>query len=107
PMDRWGRAVAAGELSDHVLITNLVNRTQPIIRYRIDDAVRIIPDPCRCGSVLPAVEIESRKGSVIYLRNDRGDWQTLSPPIVVDTLLHTTGLAQYQLVHVRQNELLL
>lgn len=106
-MDRHGRPAPAGDLSDHVLITNLVNRAQPIIRYRIDDAVRLIPEPCRCGSVLPTIEIESRKGSVIYLRNERGDWQTLSPPIVVDMMLHTTGVAQYQLVHVRQNELVL
>ena len=104
PRDAQGRPVADGELSDHVLITNLVNRAQPIIRYRVDDSVRINANPCACGSILPVVEILSRKGSLIHLRNDLGSWQILSPPIAVDTMLHAQGVAQYQIAHVRQNE---
>ena len=105
PRDSQGRPVADGELSDHVLVTNLVNRVQPIIRYRVDDSVRISNAGCECGSVLPVVEIFSRKGSLIHLRNDQGNWQILSPPIAVDTMLHAQGVAQYQVVHSSQNEL--
>lgn len=104
PRDSQGRPVKEGELSDHVLVTNLVNRVQPIIRYRVDDCVRITREPCPCGSVFPVVEIFSRKGSLIHLLNDRGSWQILSPPIAVDTMLRAKGVAQYQIAHVRQNE---
>ncbi|MFO1315386.1 MAG: hypothetical protein U1F58_07255 [Burkholderiales bacterium] len=104
-MDAQGRPVAPGELSDHVLVTNLVNRLQPIIRYRVEDSVRIHDEPCACGSVRPVVEVESRKGSQIHLTDDRGGWQMLSPPIVVDTMLHAQGVALFQVVHARQNEL--
>lgn len=55
--------------------------------------------------MLPRVEVCSRKGSQIHLRNDRGGWQLLSPPVVVDTMLRSRGVAQFQLVHAVQNEL--
>ena len=105
PMDALGRPVESGELSDHVLVTNLVNQVQPIIRYRVEDSVRVFHEPCACGSVFPVVEVLSRKGSQIHLRSDRGSWQLVSPPIVVDTMLHAQGVAQFQVIHVRQNEL--
>lgn len=105
PRDAEGRPAQPGELSDHVLITNLVSKVQPIIRYRVDDSVRVNHEPCACGSVLPRVEVFSRKGSQIHLRADRGGWQMLSPPIVVDTMLRAQGVAQFQVIHLRQNVL--
>jgi len=94
-----------GEVSDHVLITNLVNHVQPVIRYRVDDSVRVSHERCPCGSVFPTVEVFSRKGSQIHLRSDQNSWQMLSPPVVVDTMLRAVGVAQFQVIHVRQNEL--
>lgn len=105
PRNAEGGPSAPNEMSDHVLVTNLINYVQPIIRYRVDDSVRIIHEPCSCGSVLPRVDVFSRKGSQIHLRSDRGTWQMLSPPIVVDTMLKAKGVAQFQVIHVRQNEL--
>ena len=105
PVDVDGNPVMPGELSDHVLVTNLVNHIQPVIRYRVDDSVRVSHEQCACGSVFPTVEVLSRKGSQIHLRNDRGTWQMLSPPVVVDTMLRATGVAQFQVIHIRQNEL--
>lgn len=105
PVDADGRPTPDGELSDHVLITNLVNHVQPVIRYRVDDSVRVSHERCPCGSVFPTVEVFSRKGSQIHLRSDRNSWQMLSPPIVVDTMLRAIGVAQFQVIHVRQNEL--
>jgi hypothetical protein len=43
---------------------------------------------------------------MIYLRDDGGDWTLLSPPVVVDVMLHARGVAQYQVVHRQQNDLL-
>ena len=106
PVDASGRIVREGEFSDHVLVTNLINRVQPLIRYRVNDSVRFRSDACPCGSSLPGIEVHSRKGDLIYLRDDAGDWKILSPPIVVDVMLHARGVAQYQVVHRRQNELL-
>ena len=77
-----------------------------MIRYRVNDSVRFLPEPCACDSQFPAIEVHSRKGDLIYLRDDGGGWTILSPPIVVDVMLHARGVAQYQVVHRRQNDLL-
>lgn len=106
PVDAAGQPVPAGEFSDHVLITNLINRVQPLIRYRVNDSVCLLPDKCPCGSPFPTIQVHSRKGDQIYLRDDENAWQILSPPIVVDIMVHMHGIAQYQVIHRTQNELL-
>jgi phenylacetate-coenzyme A ligase PaaK-like adenylate-forming protein len=50
-VDEDDRPVPAGELSDHLLVTSLHQRTLPLIRYRIDDRVAIDPFP---GTTAPA-----------------------------------------------------
>lgn len=41
-VDENDRPVAPGETSHHVLVTNLFNRTQPLIRYRLDDRMTAV-----------------------------------------------------------------
>ena len=60
PIDKEGKEVADGVLSDEVLITDLSNYIQPVIRYRVDDQVRIWHTPCKCGSRLPIIEVIGR-----------------------------------------------
>jgi phenylacetate-CoA ligase len=43
PVDEDDRPVPPGELSHHVLVTSLHQRTMPMIRYRIDDRIRLAP----------------------------------------------------------------
>ena len=45
PVDDQDRPVPPGELSHDVLVTNLANRIQPIIRYALGDQVSIGPNP--------------------------------------------------------------
>ena len=42
-VDEDDRPVPPGELSHHVLVTSLHQRTMPMIRYRIDDRIRLAP----------------------------------------------------------------
>ena len=46
-----------GEPSHTVLLTNLANRVQPLIRYDLGDSVLARPDPCPCGNPLPAIRV--------------------------------------------------
>lgn len=43
PVDADDRPVAAGTEAHHVLVTNLFNLAQPLIRYRLDDAMAAAP----------------------------------------------------------------
>ncbi|MGH9017277.1 MAG: phenylacetate--CoA ligase family protein [Acidimicrobiales bacterium] len=50
PVDAQGRPVAAGEPAAKLLLTNLFNRTQPLIRFEIADGCTVLDDVCACGS---------------------------------------------------------
>ena len=65
PVDEKYQPVPAGELSHTVLVTNLANRVQPLIRYNLGDRVQLVPGPCTCGSPFPAVRVEGRSGDVL------------------------------------------
>jgi acyl-CoA synthetase (AMP-forming)/AMP-acid ligase II len=43
PVDAHDRPVPAGEWADAVLVTGLLNTALPIVRYRIEDRVRLVP----------------------------------------------------------------
>jgi phenylacetate-coenzyme A ligase PaaK-like adenylate-forming protein len=49
PADTQGNVVPFGHPADRVLLTNLYNLDQPLIRYDIADAVTITDEPCPCG----------------------------------------------------------
>ncbi len=50
PVDAQGNVVPFGQPADRVLLTNLYNLDQPLIRYDISDAMTISDVPCPCGS---------------------------------------------------------
>jgi len=56
PVDEHDQPVPPGQLSSAVLVTNLANRVQPLIRYKMGDRLLISPDPCHCGSPFPRAE---------------------------------------------------
>ncbi len=85
-VDRHGRPVAAGELSHATLLTNLANRTQPLLRYELTDRVRFTGERCPCGSGFPVIEVHGRSDDLLVLPALRGGTVTLLP-LVVETLI--------------------
>jgi phenylacetate-CoA ligase len=62
---------AAGDLYD-ILLTDLHNLVQPMIRYRIGDLVRPAETACPCGRALPLLgELQGRAGDAIVLPDGR------------------------------------
>ena len=56
------------------IITDFNRRTQPIIRYRLDDILTERQTPCPCGSVFTAIaSIEGRRDDIFYLASSEGD----------------------------------
>lgn len=99
PVDAAGRPVPVGQRSDKVYVTNLVNQTQPLLRYEISDSVTILDDDCPCGSPMTSIRVEGRADDTIYLPDETGR-ASAHPPIVFESLfLGVPGLRQYQLVH--------
>lgn len=56
PVDADGNPAGPGELSNRILVTNLYNHTQPLIRYEVTDQVTLIGGPCPCGSGFRRIE---------------------------------------------------
>lgn len=97
PIDRAGRPVPAGVLSYSVLLTNLANFVQPIIRYELGDSVRIGAGPCRCGSPLPTVSIEGRTDEILRLEGPAGTVVLL--PMALGTVVEETpGVHRFQVL---------
>lgn len=55
-VDAENRPVPVGEWGARVLVTPLWRRTQPLIRFEIDDQVRLSDEPCACGRPFPVID---------------------------------------------------
>jgi phenylacetate-coenzyme A ligase PaaK-like adenylate-forming protein len=49
PADADGNVVPYGQPAERLLLTNLYNLAQPLIRYDLVDAVTMTDEPCPCG----------------------------------------------------------
>jgi phenylacetate-coenzyme A ligase PaaK-like adenylate-forming protein len=67
-VDDDGRAVPPGEVGSRLLVTNLFNRAQPLIRFEITDLVAVDPEPCPCGrSLMRLRSLEGRAEDVLRI----------------------------------------
>lgn len=72
-VDEQNKPVPAGEFGHKVLLTNLANTTQPIIRYEIRDRVMMATSRCNCGNKLPRIEqILGRTADVFWMESPTG-----------------------------------
>lgn len=60
PVDEEDRPVADGKPSGGILMTNLANLVQPVVRYRMSDTIVMHRKPCGCGLPFPYIEVEGR-----------------------------------------------
>ena len=98
PVDRDYRPVPAGKPSHTVLLTNLANRIQPIIRYDLGDSITISASVCRCGSALPAITVEGRHDDILSLRSAIGSRVRLSPLALTTVVEDVLACPRFQLV---------
>lgn len=105
PVAEDGQPVAPGQRAERVLVTNLLNTAQPLVRYEVTDQIQLDAEPCGCGSPFGRLRVHGRSDDTFFLRDQSGAWQA-HPPIPLELVfLAVPGLLQYQLVHESQNEL--
>jgi phenylacetate-CoA ligase len=83
PVDVDYRPTQPGEQSHTVLVSNLVNRVQPILRYDLGDSILQRPDPCPCGNPSPAVRVQGRAADVLHFTGERGE-RVAIPPLALE-----------------------
>jgi phenylacetate-coenzyme A ligase PaaK-like adenylate-forming protein len=107
PVDRQHRPVAPGERSHSVLLTNLANHVQPLIRYEIGDCVRMPAQPCSCGSPLPLIEVQGRHDDTLLMAGRGGQTVTLLPLALATVLEDEAGVFDFQLRQLDRRTLVL
>ncbi len=98
PVDRDDRPTPPGTASHTVLLTNLSNRIQPLIRYDLGDSVTVNARPCACGSPLPAIHVEGRRDDVVSLSAADGHVVQLLPMALATVVEESAGIHRFQIV---------
>ncbi|GIF45816.1 phenylacetate-coenzyme A ligase PaaK-like adenylate-forming protein [Asanoa ferruginea] len=98
PVDADHRPTPPGTLSHTVLLSNLVNQVQPFLRYDLGDSVLLRPDPCPCGNVFPAIQVQGRAADLLTFPTDHGEPVTMSPMLFGTLLDRLPDIRQFQLV---------
>jgi phenylacetate-CoA ligase len=66
PVDRNGRPVPFGEPAAKLYLTNLYNRTQPLIRFEIADGLTVVDEPCPCGSAHRRITDLTGRADIVF-----------------------------------------
>jgi phenylacetate-coenzyme A ligase PaaK-like adenylate-forming protein len=104
-VDRRYQPVAPGTPSHSVLLTNLANRVQPLIRYDLGDSVTFKPQQCECGSPLPALRVEGRHDDLLACVAPGGAIVHLLPLALTTVLEEGAQAFRFQLVQTGSHEL--
>ena len=97
PVDRHHRPVAPGRTPHTVLLTNLANHVQPLIRYDLGDQVRFSAARCACGSPLPVIEVEGRHDDALVMKGHGSQSVTLLPLALSTVMEDEAGVFDFQL----------
>jgi phenylacetate-CoA ligase len=90
-----GCSCAPGE-DGRLVITDLVNRGQPLIRYEVGDRGVLTPDPCPCGRGWPLLAALTGRIADFLLALDGSRVAGIS--LIENTLTRLPGIRQLQLV---------
>lgn len=109
PVDENYQPVEPGKPSHTVLLTNLVNRVQPIIRYDLGDSITMYPlsDPCPCGKHFPSMKVEGRTNDILKLVNARGKRIPIPPLAIATEVEEVPGVHRFQVIQTQPSALAL
>lgn len=98
PVDANYQPTPLGQQSHTVLISNLANRVQPILRYDLGDSILQRPDPCPCGDPLPAIRVRGRTADMLTFLTSHGKPITIIPLAFESLIDRTPGIEIFQIV---------
>jgi phenylacetate-CoA ligase len=100
PVDEHNRPVGPGEPSAKVLVTNLVNRAQPLIRYELSDAVTPAGGPNPAGRPWARLtRVEGRLADTLELPARGGGTVLVHPVRIGEPFAASPDVRQFQVLH--------
>ena len=97
PVDEKLQPVPAGQPSASVLLTNLANHVQPLVRYDLGDQVTLPAERCSCGSPLPVLQVQGRHDEPLVMAGRAGQSVTLLPLALSTVLEDHAGVFDFYL----------
>lgn len=97
------RPVKAGR-PGRLVVTNLYNYTQPLIRYRMDDEIVLSSEPCPCGWPFGVIEkIAGRSEQTLWFTKADGTREFIHPMVLIGFFVR--GLEKFQFIQNENNRL--
>jgi len=97
-VDADGQPVPAGQPGARLLVTNLYNLVQPLLRLEVTDLVTLDPDPCPCGRILARMKtIYGRSDDVLCL-SARDGGQVAVHPLQFALLTRDPQVGEFQVI---------
>jgi phenylacetate-coenzyme A ligase PaaK-like adenylate-forming protein len=98
-VDERNRPVAPGEVGSKLLITSLLSRTLPLIRYELSDRVTLATGPNPAGRPYRTIaSIDGRAADTLRLPASSGGEIELLPHYLTAPIARTAGVQQYQIL---------
>jgi phenylacetate-coenzyme A ligase PaaK-like adenylate-forming protein len=97
-VDETGKPVSNGT-PGRALVTNLVNLTQPLIRYQTGDLVTMSAAPCSCGRPQKVLsEVSGRQMEAMTMEGVDGQDVEIHPSVFMNGIEVFAGVQQFQVV---------
>ena len=96
-LDERGRPVAPGGTGHSARLTNLTNRTLPLVRYEVSDLLTLAEEPCPCGRPFRLVRsVEGRSDDILELAGAGGRTVRVHPLHLRSPMAALGEVRQYQ-----------
>jgi len=104
-VDKDFNAVKPG-CTGKLILTNLYNYTQPLIRYQMSDEITMDDKACECGWPFPTIKgIAGRQEEFLWFNKKNDKKEYIHPLIIVEFFV--PGLEKFQLIQKEKNKLLM
>lgn len=82
------------------ILTDLYRRTQPLIRYELNDILTLKEQPCSCGSPMTAIaQIEGRSDDLFYFPSHKGQLHRIFPDFIRRSVITSSlNIKEYKVI---------
>ena len=104
-----GTQTPIGEPCQKLLVTDLHKKTQPIIRYELNDIITISSQKCECGSSFRIIEsIQGRADDIFWAKNiTTNEWQYIFPDYIRRAVITSSEIIdEYQVIQNSPDDIL-
>ncbi len=105
-----GTITTPGQACQKLIVTDLHKKSQPIIRYELNDIITISPDKCLCGSSFRVIEnIQGRADDLFWAKNIiNNEWQYIFPDYISRAIITASeDIDEYQAIQNSPDDILI